>query len=88
MECRHQRWQVKHRAMERVADPGVPDAARCAAHALSLVDSAISHCEKLRRVLELEGWIREARDCPLLVRASERWETERQQLIAELELSH
>jgi hypothetical protein len=76
------------RAMERVADPDVPDAAGCAAHALSLVDSAISHCEKLRRVLELEGWIREARDCPLLVRASERWETERQQLIAELELSH
>jgi len=46
-----------------------------AADARSLVvDSAISHCEKLRRVLELESWIREAHDCPLLARASERWQ--------------
>jgi hypothetical protein len=60
-----------------------------AADARSLVfDSAISHCEKLRRVLELESWIREAHDCPLLARASERWQTERKELIAELELSH
>lgn len=59
--------------------PGVADA---------LVDSAISHCEKLRRVLELESWIREAHDCPLLARASERWQAEREELIAELELSH
>ena len=41
--------------------PRVPDV---------LVDSAISHCEKLRRILELEGWIRAAHDCPILARAS------------------
>jgi hypothetical protein len=64
---------------------GIP----CAADARSLVvDSAISHCEKLRRVLELESWIREAHDCPLLARAAERWQAEREELIAGLELSH
>ena len=57
------------------------------AHSL-MVDSAISHCEKLRRVLELESWIREAHDCPMLARAAERWQAEREELIAELELSH
>jgi len=50
------------------------------------VDSAISHCKKLRRVLELEDWIREARDCPVLAGASHRWQAEREQLIAELAL--
>ena len=59
--------------------PPVPDA---------LVASAISHCEKLRRILELEGWIRGAHDCPILARGSERWQAEREQLLAELELSH
>ena len=53
-----------------------------------MVDSAISHCEKLRRVLELEDWIREARDHPILARAAERWQEERDQLIAELEIPH
>ena len=52
-----------------------------------LVDSAISHCEKLRRVLELEAWIREAREQPILARAAERWQAEREQLLAELEIS-
>ena len=52
-----------------------------------LVDSAISHCEKLRRVLELETWIRDAHDCQFLARAVERWQAEREELIAELELS-
>ena len=60
-----------------------------AADARSLVvDSAISHCEKLRRVLELESWIREAQDCPLLARAAERWQAEREELLAELELAN
>jgi hypothetical protein len=80
---------VKHSPMDRVLDLGISGAAIDALDVRSLlVDSAISHCEKLRRVLELEGWIREARDCPLLERASERWQSEREQLIAELELSH
>jgi hypothetical protein len=66
-------------------DPGI---ARAADARSLVVDSAISHCEKLRRILELEGWIREARDCPILAGASERWLAERDELIAELELSH
>lgn len=53
-----------------------------------LVDTAISHCEKLRRVLELETWIQEAQHYPILAGAVERWETERAQLIAELQLPH
>ena len=53
-----------------------------------LTDSAISRCEKLRRILELEAWIREARDCPLLGGAAERWQAERELLIAELRLPH
>jgi hypothetical protein len=64
---------------------GIPRAAD--AHSL-VVDSAISHCEKLRRVLELESWIREAHDCPLLARGAERWQAEREELLAELELAH
>jgi hypothetical protein len=52
-----------------------------------VVDRAISHCEKLRRVLELETWIRDAHDCQFLERATERWQAERDELIAELELS-
>ena len=57
------------------------------AHSL-LTDTAISRCEKLRRILELEAWIRDGRDCPLLGRAAERWQAEREQLIAELQLPH
>ena len=53
----------------------------------SLVDTAISHCEKLRRVLELEAWIQEAEDHPILAHAAERWQAERAQLIEELQLS-
>ena len=53
-----------------------------------LVDSAIGHCEKLRRVLELEAWIREAREHPILGGAAERWQAQREQLLAELEISH
>ena len=52
-----------------------------------MVDSAISHCEKLRRILELEAWIREARMHPILERACERWQAERDQLMAQLGLS-
>jgi hypothetical protein len=52
-----------------------------------LVDTAISHCEKLRRVLELEAWIQEAQHHPILAGATERWEAERAQLIAELQLT-
>ena len=74
--------QVKQSPMGMASDSGTPRVAD------ALVDSAISHCEKLRRILELEGWIRAAHDCPILARASERWQAVREQLLAELELSH
>src|SRR5260370_26626156 len=53
-----------------------------------LVDSAISHCEKLRRVVELEEWISGARDNPKLAPTCRRWEEKRAQLLAELHLGH
>ena len=76
---------MKYSSMCMGSGHGIPPAAD--AHSL-VVDSAISHCEKLRRVLELESWIREAHDCPLLARGSERWQAEREELLAELELPH
>jgi hypothetical protein len=52
-----------------------------------LVDSAISHAEKLRRVLELEEWINNVTpDDPLLLTTSRKWRAEREQLLAELRL--
>jgi len=52
----------------------------------SLQDTAISHCEKLRRVLELEEWINGTRGDPLLASACRRWQEARAQLLAELKL--
>ena len=51
-----------------------------------LVDSAISHCEKLRRVVELEEWINGARELPMLAKTCRKWQQERAQLLAELHL--
>jgi hypothetical protein len=51
------------------------------------LDSAISHCEKLRRVLELEEWINGARDDALLAATCRTWTEEREQLLFELQLS-
>lgn len=73
---------MKHCPMERVPGVAIPGADPQSA----IVDSAISHCEKLRRILTLEAWIHEAEDRPILARAAERWQAERQQLMAELEL--
>jgi hypothetical protein len=53
-----------------------------------LVDSAISHCEKLRRVLELQEWIDGTSDDPLLARTCRKWKEEREQLLRELHLDH
>jgi hypothetical protein len=50
------------------------------------IDSAISHCEKLRRVLELEQWIRDACSDPILAAPCRRWQSERENLLAELHL--
>ena len=52
----------------------------------SLQDTAISHCETLRRVVELEEWINGTRDIPMLASACRRWQEERTQLLAELQL--
>jgi hypothetical protein len=52
------------------------------------VDSAIRHCEKLRRVLELEEWIAAARNDALLAGSCRAWRAEHQQLLTELNLSH
>ncbi|MBV9726405.1 MAG: hypothetical protein JO299_14695 [Gammaproteobacteria bacterium] len=52
-----------------------------------MVDTAISHCEKLRRILELEAWIQEAHNHPILGSAAQRWQAERTHLIEELQLS-
>lgn len=75
---------MKHWPMERVAEIAIQD---MDPHSL-LVESAISRCEKLRRVLELEAWIHEAQDSPILARAAERWQAEREQLMVELALRH
>src|SRR5271170_4852010 len=39
-----------------------------------LVDSAIGHCEKLRRVLELEEWAKQGRDNPMLAAPCRKWQ--------------
>ena len=52
-----------------------------------LVDSAISHAEKLRRVLELEEWLNGTTpDKPLPMSTRRKWQEEREQLLAELRL--
>lgn len=52
-----------------------------------LVDSAISHAEKLRRVLQLEQWINgTTADNPLPAATRRKWQEERAQLLAELRL--
>lgn len=80
---------MKHEPMETPCHRGTVRATDSIGGTLSIaVESAISHCEKLRRVLELEAWIREASVHPILARACERWQAEREQLLAELELSH
>lgn len=76
---------MKHSITEMLSASEMP--APGGDHAL-LVDTAISHCEKLRRVLELETWIQEAQHYPILTGAAGRWEAERAQLIAELQLPH
>jgi hypothetical protein len=76
--------------LDRVSSATSPDeVAAGTAHggdASSLQDTAISHCEKLRRVVELMEWINATRGDPLLASACRRWQEERAQLLAELNL--
>ena len=70
-----------------ISDAELPDSMAGGAEGSSLlVDSAISHCEKLMRVMKLEEWINGARDNPILASASRRWQEERAQLLTELHL--
>ena len=76
--------QVTRRlAPGEIRDPVV----RSAGNDALLVDSAISHAEKLRRVLQLEEWISCATpDDPLPQATCRRWQEERERLLAELRL--
>ena len=70
-----------------ISDSELPDSMADGAEGSSLlVDSAISHCEKLMRVMKLEEWINGARDNPILASASRRWQEEHAQLLTELHL--
>jgi hypothetical protein len=51
-----------------------------------LVDSAISHAEKLRRVLQLEEWINGTPDTPMFEATRRKWQEQRERLLGELNL--
>ena len=51
-----------------------------------LVDSAISHCEKLRRVLQLEEWINATPDNSIYGPTRRKWQEQRERLLRELNL--
>jgi hypothetical protein len=78
---------MNKRATRRVSGDDVPPRiARGGDTSSLLVDSAISHCEKLRRVLELQEWIDGTGDDPLLATTCRKWKEEREQLLRELHL--
>ena len=78
---------MNDRATRRVSSSDIPPSiARGGDTGSLLVDSAISHCEKLRRVLELEEWINGTSDNPLLAATGRKWKEEREQLLSELHL--
>jgi hypothetical protein len=80
---------MNDQATRLISDNDLPDSMAGGAEGSSLlVDSAISHCEKLRRVLELEEWISGVRDNPILATTCRRWQEERAQLLTELHLEH
>ena len=78
---------MSNRATRRVSGSDIPPSIGHRGDTGSLlVDSAISHCEKLRRVLELEEWINGTPDNPILVATRRKWKEEREQLLSELHL--
>ena len=78
---------MNNRTTRRVSRSDVPPRiARGDDTSSLLVDSAISHCEKLRRVLELQQWIDGTPDDPLLATTCRKWKEEREQLLRELPL--
>ena len=79
---------MNDRATRRVSSSDIPPSIARASDAGSLlVDSAISHCEKLRRVLALEEWINGMSDDPILAATCRKWKEERRQLLSELHLA-
>jgi len=78
---------MNYQATCPISDDDLPDSMAGGADGNSLlVDTAISHCEKLRRVVELEEWISGARDNPILATTCRRWQEERERLLTELNL--
>jgi hypothetical protein len=78
---------MNDRATRRVSGSDIPPSiARGGDTSSLLVDSAISHCEKLRRVLELKEWIDGTSDNPILATTCRKWREERAQLVRELHL--
>ena len=78
---------MNDRATRRVSGSEIPPSiARGGDTSSFLVDSAISHCEKLRRVLELQEWIDGTPDSPLRAATCRKWKAEREQLLRELHL--
>ena len=79
---------MNDRATRRASGSDIPPStARDGDTGSLLVDSAISQCEKLRRVLELEEWINGMADDPILAAACRKWKDEREQLLSELHLA-
>ncbi len=67
--------------------PSLPAGAADAGDASSLlVDSAISHAEKLRKVLQLEEWINGTPDTPMFAASRRKWQEQRERLLGELHL--
>lgn len=69
---------------ERQAVP--VDIARAGDAASLLLDSAISHCENLRRVLQLEEWINATPDNSIFGPTRRKWQEQRDRLLTELQL--
>jgi hypothetical protein len=78
---------MNDRATRRASGSDIPPSIAGGGDSSSLlVDSAISHCEKLRRVLELQEWIKGTPDNPILATTCRKWKEEREQLLRELHL--
>ena len=78
---------MNNRAMRAGHDLPASSAGVAGDGASLLVDSAISHCEKLRRVLQLEEWINATPDTPIFAPTRRKWQEQRERLLAELHLA-
>ncbi len=76
---------MNNRAIRAAGAPQAGVAGAADASSL-LVDSAISHAEKLRRVLQLEEWINGTPDTAMFEATRRIWQEQRERLLAELRL--